>query len=127
MKKFNYEVGKKGEGIAREYLAQKGYKILASNFTTRFGEIDLICAKSGKLIFVEVKLKVSDAFGSPEEMITKKKIEKVQKTAQRFLLENVKIASKYPSYQIDAVCIVLTKESLVSRINHYKNLGLELA
>lgn len=126
MKKFNYQTGKKGEAMAGDYLAKKGYEILASNFQTRFGEIDLICAKDGRLIFVEVKLKVGEEFGRPEEMIDAKKITQIQKTAQRFLLENGDIAAKYPAYQIDAVCIVTKADGRVSRLDHYENIGLEL-
>lgn len=112
--------------VARDYLAKKGYEILESNFQTRFGEIDLICTKDGKLIFTEVKLKIGEAFGAPEEMIDAKKVCQVQKTAERFLLENPQVAAKYPVYQIDAVCIVAEADGQISRLDHYKNLGLEL-
>lgn len=123
MKRFNYETGKKGEKIARRFLRKKRYKVLESNFNTRFGEIDLICTKDGKLVFVEVKLKIGDTYGSPEEMITPKKVEQVQKTAQAFLQKNPRISKKYQSFQIDAVTIVLGKNGEISRINHYENIS----
>ena len=126
MKRFNYKVGKKGEEMARNYLAKKGYQILESNFATRFGEIDLVCAKDEKLIFVEVKLKIGEVYGTPEEMIDVKKVAQVRKTAQRFLLNNSRLAAKYPVYQIDAVCIVLAKDGSPSRIDHYESLTQEL-
>ena len=126
MKRFNYKVGKKGEEMARNYLAKKGYQILESNFATRFGEIDLVCAKDEKLIFVEVKLKIGEVYGTPEEMIDVKKVAQVRKTAQRFLLKNSRLAAKYPVYQIDAVCIVLAKDGSSSRIDHYESLTQEL-
>ena len=126
MKKFNWQVGKKGEEMARDYLAKKGYRILESNFATRFGEIDLICIKDDRLVFVEVKLKIGETFGRPEEMIDAKKVAQVQKTAQRFLLKNSRLAAKHPVHQIDAVCIVLAKDGSPSRIDHYESLTQEL-
>lgn len=123
MKQKNYEVGKLGERIASEFLVKKGFRILKRNFRTRFGEIDLICAKDGKLVFIEVKLKVGEDFGTPEEMIGDDKIVQIERTAQRFLLENQEEERRYESLQIDAVCIVLDTSWQVKRISHYENIG----
>ena len=111
-----------GEGIARDFLIKKNYEILSSNFHTRYGELDLIAVKQNKLIFVEVKLKVGEDFGLPEEMITPTKLFQVQQTATAYLQANPDVAQKYPSYQIDAVCIVVDKNNEVVRINQYENL-----
>ena len=123
MKKLNTEMGRRGEKIASEFLAKKGYRILARNFRTRFGEIDLIAAKDGILVFVEVKLKVGDDFGTPEEMIDRKKVRQIEKTAQSFLMENPEYGSRYESLRIDAVCIVLDAGGQVKRISQYENIG----
>ena len=126
MKKFNYQTGRAGEEIARRFLRKKGYRILESNFHTRFGEIDLICSENRKLVFVEVKLKMGEKFGSPEEMISKRKILQIQTTSRAFLQERQKLDQNYSSYRIDAVAIVLNKDKTVSRINHYQNIGFDL-
>ena len=124
MKQKNYEVGRLGEKIAAEFLAKKGYRILARNFRTRFGEIDLVAAKDGVLVFVEVKLKIGDNFGpNPEEMIDKKKVQQIEKTAQSFLMENPEDGMRYESLRIDAVCIVLDAGGQVKRISQYENIG----
>ncbi len=123
MKQFNYPKGKVGEEIALGYLLNKGYKLIKKNFHTRFGEIDLVCTKGGVLVFVEVKLKIGEDFGTPEEMITQFKISQVQKTAEAYLLENPHVAQKYSSYQIDAVAIVLDSDNSPKRINHYENIS----
>lgn len=123
MKQLNYDLGKRGEEIALSHLLQKGYKLLAKNFHTRFGEVDLIFTKNNILIFVEVKLKVGEDFGTPEEMITPSKISQVQKTAEMFLLQNPQISQKYPSYRLDAVTIVLEEDRSIRRVNHYENIG----
>lgn len=126
MKTLNYQTGRLGENLAREYLIKKGYRILQSNFHTRFGEIDLITTKDKKLIFVEVKTKIGDQFGTPEEMIDKRKLKKIQIMATVFLQKNPQITQQYPAYQIDAVCITLNPDNTVSRINHWENIGAEI-
>lgn len=122
MKQKNYEEGKVGENIAKDFLQKKGYKLVDANFRLRGGEIDLIFTKDGKLIFAEVKLKVGQRFGSPEEMIDKRKIYQVQKIAQLYLLQNKEVSKKFDSYRIDAVCIVLNEDKSVDRITHYENI-----
>ena len=64
-----------GEKIAQNYLANKGYKILKTNFYTKKGEIDIIVQKENCVIFVEVKTRTNLKFGSPAMAInwTKKK------------------------------------------------------
>lgn len=126
MKALNYQTGKIGEEMARQYLANKGYQIVASNFRTRFGEIDLVAAKDKKLIFVEVKTKIGDQFGDPEEMIDKRKLGKIQIMAEVFLQNHSQIAGSYSTYQIDAVCLVLGPNNEVVRISHWKDLGSEM-
>ena len=124
MKQLNTEMGRLGERLASEFLAKKGYKILEKNFRTQFGEIDLVAAKDGKLIFVEVKLKMGEDFGPrPEEMIGKRKILQIERTAQRFLMAKPENENLYTSYQIDAVCIVLDAGGQVKRISQYENIG----
>jgi len=118
------EVGKIGEKLAREFLKKQGYKILEQNYRTRFAEIDLIAEKSsgffGKpvLVFVEVRAKVGENFGSPEDTINKQKLWKV--------LQNAKSYAGFKKWQgacrIDAVCIVLNKDFSVGRLTHHENI-----
>lgn len=127
IKDQNFKRGRLGEKLAGEHLKKKGYKIIEQNFSTRFGEIDLIAIKRKKLVFVEVKLKIGDKFGSPEEMITSGKVRQVQRTAQTYLLKEKKISEKFSDYQIDAVCIVLDEDDKsVDRIEHYENIGADI-
>lgn len=126
MKNLNYQTGKLGEQIGRQHLIKKGYQIIKSNFQTRFGEIDLIAVKDKRLIFIEVKLKIGDQFGTPEEMINKTKLTQIKKTAEYFLQTNPEIAKKYPTFQIDAVCLVLDDQQKIKRINHWENIDNEM-
>lgn len=126
MKNLNYQTGKIGEDLARQYLIKKDYQIVESNFHTRFGEIDLIATKDKKLVFVEVKSKIGEDFGSPEEMVNRTKLSQIQKTAEYFLQNHQPLAAVNPHYRIDAVCIVLNPDQSVNRISHWENIGNEM-
>ncbi len=125
MKQENYQKGKTGEEIAADFLRNKGFQILEQNFHTRFGEIDLICIDHNLLIFVEVKLKIGENYGTPEEMITRGKIFQVTRTAQAYLLENPGMENRFSSFRIDAVAVVLDNNKNISRVTHYENVGSE--
>lgn len=125
-KQQNYQIGKLGETLARDYLVKKNYRLVATNFRTRFGEIDLVASKNNKLIFVEVKLKIGQRFGSPEEMINLAKLAKVKKMAQVFLQKHAKLKAQYPRHQIDTICIVLNQDRSIFRINHWENIDNEI-
>ena len=122
MKQFNYQKGKTGEELAKDYLSKKGFMIIASNFYIRFGEIDLIMVDRGVLVFIEVKVKVGVNFGLPEEMITNKKLAQMKNMANIFVQKNQALAQKHPCWRLDAVCLVLNKNQEIEKINHYENL-----
>lgn len=74
-------IGRKGEDLARAFFKKKGFNIIAHNFRSRFGEIDLILTKNHAIRFIEVKYRRSDEYGLPEESVQKKKQAKIRKTA----------------------------------------------
>ena len=62
--------GARAETLAADYLLRQGLTIVARNFRTRFGEIDLIARDGGTLVFVEVRLRSSLQYGGALESIT---------------------------------------------------------
>ena len=74
-----------GEDCAAAYLRRRGYRILARNYSCRFGEIDLLAEKDGVLLFVEVKLRTNLQYGAPREYVTVKKQEKLRAAALLYL------------------------------------------
>jgi len=62
-------VGNKGESLARKALRNKGMRVLARNYRTRLGEVDLVCQDRDTVVFVEVKARTSDAFGHPSLVV----------------------------------------------------------
>lgn len=117
----NYKKGKEGEEIAKKYLMKKGFEFIESNYSNKLGEIDLIMKNQGWLIFIEVKLKIGDKFGTPEEMINRNKINQIRRVAEGFLLLESPISKNFTKYRIDAVCIVLNEDKTVRQIKYYEN------
>ena len=81
-------LGAWGEALAAEYLRKKRYKILASSYRSRFGEIDLIVKNRKCLVFVEVKLRKSDVYAKAREYVDRKKQDRLRMTASLYLSEN---------------------------------------
>ena len=83
----NNLVGAWGEATAASYLMKKRYKLLASGFRCRYGEIDLIVCNKKYLVFVEVKLRKSDRFAAALEHVDIHKQQRLRTTAELFLSE----------------------------------------
>lgn len=81
-------VGKLGEDYMAEELIKNGYKILARNYNTRFGEIDIVAENEGFIAFVEVKARSVGSLYNPAEAVTMKKQQKIILAAQEFLQRN---------------------------------------
>jgi len=85
--KTESRVGDTGESLARDFLVGKGMKILAENYRTRWGELDLVARDGNTLVFVEVKTRTQKRFGSPLEAVTPDKQRRITRMAQTYLLE----------------------------------------
>lgn len=94
--------GNRSERQAADFLLRKGYKIVARQYKNRFGEIDLVARDGQEIVFVEVKARRSDAFGYPEESVTRKKLEKIAWVGELFLQDR---RWSNVSYRIDVVAI----------------------
>lgn len=86
----NNLVGAWGESLAAEYLLKKKYKLVASGYRCRFGEIDLIVSDKKYLVFVEVKLRKNDRFADAKEYVDSYKQKRIYTTAELYL-------SQYPT------------------------------
>lgn len=113
----NRDFGNKGEDIACEYLTKNGYEILERNkHFSKFCEIDIIAKYNSKIIFVEVKTRRTNNFGSPLEAITKTKYNNIKTGVLSYLQD-----SKIKKYQIDVIGITLEPQLA---IEHLKNISL---
>ena len=110
----NRDFGNRGEDLACEYLQKNGYEILERNkHFSKLCEIDIIAKIKNKVVFVEVKTRKTNSFGTPLEAITKTKYNNIKTGVLTYLQEN-----KIKSYQIDVIGITLEPEL---KIEHLRN------
>lgn len=117
-------IGSIGEQLASDYLAEKGYSLIARNVTSRWGELDIIAKHGSRVVFVEVKTRVGTSKGKPYEAVGYHKLQHLMRSAQYYLK-----AHPFPdcSYAIDVISIVLTYDSLsasyrILELKHYENI-----
>ncbi len=75
-------VGPRGEALAAQFLASSGYRLVARNVRSTFGEIDLVARDGQTLCFVEIKARRSTRFGWPEESVTPEKQRRLGRLAE---------------------------------------------
>ncbi len=80
--------GDEGELAAEKYLRKLGYKIIERNFLVRQGEIDIVAKQNSTIVFVEVKTRRSDAFGSALDSISSAKAQKLAAAAYIYLSQH---------------------------------------
>ena len=95
--------GKRSEIIAAEYLKKKGYKILETNYKNKIGEIDIIAKDKDYIVFVEVKARMSQAFGHPFDAIDERKQQKIHAVASLYMVKNHKYGT---NCRFDAISIL---------------------
>lgn len=115
-------VGLLGENHAVDFLKKKGYIIIERNFRKGYGEIDIVATKDNTLVFVEVKTRTSDAYGTPFEAITRRKLHELVKMAQFYKHTHPRLPD---SMRIDAIGITLALHSpdKPSTIEHAVNIS----
>lgn len=106
--------------MAAKYLLEKDYYILSQNYHSRFGEIDIIASDGKQIVFVEVKTRTQNQFGSPLEAITRGKIAKMVKTSQFYLTQRNMHGQ---SIRYDAIEIIFRGDEKPI-INHLLNITL---
>ena len=104
MSKQNLYLGKSGEEIATCLLKDNGYKILARNYRTKLGEIDIIARDKDTVCFIEVKTRNSDRFGFPVEAISISKQRQISKAALMFLKQNNLLDKKARFDVVSIIC-----------------------
>lgn len=111
--------GRYGEDLAVEYLKSYGYKILERNFKGRYAEIDIVARDGDILAFVEVKTRLSERYGSPEEAITRWKLRTLKKAAEYYKLLHPELPD---ALRIDLVAVELNSDRSVKRLSLTKDI-----
>jgi putative endonuclease len=100
-------LGKKGELIAREFLLQRQYTILALNWRHRRREIDIIAATAECLVFFEIKTLATDLFGWPEQHVDAAKRRHIQAAASAYMDRLPRLP---PAIRFDVIAITFEKD-----------------
>lgn len=91
-------------------LEKKNYRIIEQNFNSSIGELDIIASTGKTLVFIEVKTRTSDDYGSPSESINTGKILKIRKTASLYLAK--KDEKGFQDYRFDIITIIVKKNKI---------------
>jgi putative endonuclease len=79
------ELGSRGEEAVAAWYEARGYEVLARNWRSRHGELDLVVRHGRTFVFCEVKTRTSTAFGAPVEAVTREKQARLRRLAARWL------------------------------------------
>jgi putative endonuclease len=95
-----------GERLAAEFLRERGYHVLETNYRCPEGEIDIVAQHGDSLVFIEVRTKQSKQFGTPEESITPVKKERLRQVAARYREAHDDLPEQW---RIDVVVVELSR------------------
>lgn len=105
-RRYRQRLGARGEDRAADWYRAAGYEVIARNWRCSEGELDLVVALPGELVFCEVKTRASDRFGAPAEAVTAAKQRRLRKLAARFLAEHQRVdGSPTRSLRFDVVAV----------------------
>lgn len=113
------KIGKFGQQLAAQFLLKKNYQFLVENYHCQSGEIDLIFSDQGQIVFIEVKTRLSNKFGLPEEAITQAKKDKLYQASLQYLADK---QINHDNWRIDCLAIEIDKQNKKAQIRHHKNI-----
>jgi putative endonuclease len=113
---LRHTLGIGGERLAAEHLERLGYQVLARNYRTRFGELDLVAFDGTTLVFCEVKTRRAGS-GAPWDALHERKQAQVRRMACEWLLE-VTDRPRSTELRFDAIGVVIDAQGRLSRLDH---------
>lgn len=117
---YRKQFGDWGEQVACDYLEKQGCQILERNFHTPLGEVDIIAARDGGLIFVEVKTRANQSYGYGEDAVTPKKMQSLLQCVEEYLNNR---PEPLPEWQLDLIVVEGAFGQPDPTLLHYQNLG----
>jgi putative endonuclease len=107
-------VGDIGEQVVEKWLVFNNFKILAKNYRTKLGEVDLIAQKDDVIAFVEVKTRKTEYFPT-SLVVNRSKQQKIIRAAKHFVLQN-QIRDKVLRFDVATVLLKENNEHVVTYI-----------
>lgn len=117
MTTHNQQWGEYGENISSTYLEKAGYIIIARNWRCHRQEIDLIAKQQTTLVLIEVKLRLSNSFGSASESLNSRKLQQLKLAATYFLKQHPNSQWRY-----DFIAIDFDIHRRLARLSHYRQI-----
>ncbi len=111
--------GQTGESHARAWLEGRGYRHLASNWHCQASELDLVMVDGSELVFVEVKTRTGERFGTAAEAVTDAKRRKLLQAAEWFITEHPELEGLI--WRFDVVAVTIDPRTGAARIEHHEN------
>jgi putative endonuclease len=118
-------LGALGERLAADHLARAGYDVVARNYRTRFGELDVIAADARYLVFCEVKTRVAGTRlgpAGPLDAIGPRKRRRLRAMAREWLASTSGAERPHRAeLRFDAIGIVVTARGVLVSLEHVEN------
>lgn len=114
---LRHHIGRVGERLALEHLERLGLRLIARNFRTRFGELDLIVCDDATIVFVEVKTRRADALAGPLEAVSPRKRRQVRSMAAAWLVE-APDRPRARDLRFDVVGVTVDRHGTLVRLDH---------
>lgn len=111
-----HSLGRLGERLAAEHLERLGYRVIARNYRTRYGELDLVATDDDVLVFCEVKTRRAGS-GDPWENLGDGKRRQVRSMGAAWLNE-VKPRPRTSELRFDAVGVLVDRDGALVRLDH---------
>lgn len=92
--------GNNAESLAHTYLLKRGLTAITRNYRCKCGEIDLVMRDADSLVFVEVRYRASQRFGTAAETIFPDKMQRLRRTAEYFLQRHPRHAKLYSRFDV---------------------------
>lgn len=112
-------LGNFGERYAARLLEGRGHLVLARQWRCAAGELDLVTLDGDELVFVEVRTRRGDRFGTPEESIDARKAARLLRLGEHFLQAHPEHESRI--WRVDLVALVLDRAGRIVRATHHTN------
>ncbi|MDZ7776230.1 MAG: YraN family protein [Bacteroidales bacterium] len=106
------DIGKIGEGLARDYLKKNGYQILEVNWQFRKDEIDIIAENEEYIVIAEVKTRTTNYWGEPEVFVNKQKQRLMVRAANAYLEQS----DSDKEVRFDIIAVLLARAGINSTI-----------
>jgi putative endonuclease len=109
-------LGNFGEAAAAAYLTRQGYTLMTRQWRCAHGEIDLVAWQGAELVFIEVRTRRGNNYGTPEESITPRKQARLVALAYAYL--EAYALPPESAWRIDVIALTLDGNGRVQRLHH---------